>query len=141
MLFRIHPSIHPMLLISISSSNCADTCWLQNHTRYINWTDLLNWTRPPEEKPTKRHNRTITDRRRCELILNSLIEAFHHTKTETLIVLRKPTYHLASPVVGIRIKNKTGIIRECNVEDEEEGNNRQSGQPLEPSCPPRTLVI
>mmetsp|Transcript_17056 Transcript_17056/g.46904 ORF Transcript_17056/g.46904 Transcript_17056/m.46904 type:complete len:128 (+) Transcript_17056:311-694(+) len=49
--------------------------------------------------------------------------------------------HLASPVVGIGIENKVGVVRECEVEYEQEGHDRKNGQVLQPHDGSRSLVI
>lgn len=40
------------------------------------------------------------------------------------------TYHLASPVLGIWIKNEVGFICETKIEYKQKGHDGEDGQPL-----------
>lgn len=53
----------------------------------------------------------------------------------------KLTYHLASPIVGIGVKEEAGFVGKGNVKDKHKGHNGEDGQPLQPSRATRTLVI
>jgi hypothetical protein len=53
----------------------------------------------------------------------------------------KQTHNLASPVIGIGIKDELTFVRKGQVEHKGKGQDCHHGQQLQPSCAPGSRVV
>jgi hypothetical protein len=63
------------------------------------------------------------------------------SSTQALPFLLLFTYRLASPVIGIRIKDKLTLTGEGQIKQQRKRSNSYDGQPLQPNRTARPFVI